>query len=190
MLSNGVNIALLTTNPAGTALMNTLLEKSLLIAPAIGNATPLGYLAGGSNAMAAFIHDPAQSSSLSLPPSITRLSDFSLILLVVDQPETGQAWLEQFRLAGVTLPILLVSSAQSAPLLTPFFDSGQLNGMVGGYPESIAYRQLSMPGSASLWVWDGYQLGILTVIVVLLFGGLLQFFLQRKPSTKDQEESR
>jgi hypothetical protein len=68
--------------------------------------------------------------------------------------------------------MFVVSSAQSAPMISPYVDSGQYQGMLVGLAGGASYEQLRQyPATASAY-WDAYQVGVLVLIVLILIGGL------------------
>jgi hypothetical protein len=67
---------------------------------------------------------------------------------------------------------LIVSSAQVAPLVRTYFESGQVSGVVSGLLGGTSFEQLSQqsgPGGAS---WTAYQLTMGAVILLIIAGAL------------------
>ncbi|MGW8179748.1 MAG: hypothetical protein ACWGQW_13465, partial [bacterium] len=87
----------------------------------------LGFLAGGSAGVLGFIENPADE-----------FSKYEAVILMTDNAETGRVWVEQLGFAKsqqpaiAGKPFIVVSSAQSAPLLQPYVSSGQVDVMVNG----------------------------------------------------------
>jgi hypothetical protein len=68
--------------------------------------------------------------------------------------------------------MLLIVSAQAEPMIRPYFDAGQIAGMVTGLADAKVYEQAyGRPGLAQVY-WNPLSYGILTVEVFLLFGGM------------------
>jgi len=77
------------------------------------------------------------------------------------------------------VPILVVSSAQSAPMIYPYYDSGQVAGIVSGlYGGAIFEQQYNngRPGLARNY-WDAYSIGMLLAMLLLVVGGLVNLGL-------------
>lgn len=148
----------------------------------------LGYLPGGITSLQEFALRPQQATGyipslrMSGQPAwehpalkgVSRVSDFALVVVLTDKYENGQAWIEQVAPALAGAPLLLVTSAQAAPLLQPYLASGQAQGMLAGLAGGEAYRDLSQgPGGASAR-WAAYQFGLLLAAGLALAGALAE----------------
>ena len=117
------------------------------------------------------------------------LNSFQRIILLTDSVENARGWMEQVRPALDPQTVLLVvSSAQAAPLGQAYAASGQAAGLVSGIQGGLAYEQLTrQPGSAGAW-WTGYQLSMLLVVILIVVGGLAggisTLFQRRKTNRK------
>ncbi|MBL8061867.1 MAG: hypothetical protein JNK32_02525 [Anaerolineales bacterium] len=146
----------------------------------------LGYLPGGQLGVRAFAQNPAESMNveISLAPAWTSgpgwgnevtLNDFAAILLITDSADAARAWIEQTQdiRSAFPIPFIVVSSAQAAPMIQPYYDSGQVNGMVSGlYGGAIYEGQYNRPGVARNY-WDAYSIGLLIAMSFVLGGGFL-----------------
>jgi hypothetical protein len=151
-------------------------------------AVNLGYLPGGTASLQEFALRPQQAVSFglmtpldgyilwSLPilKDVNQLSDFALLVVVTDQIEGGQAWIEQVQPHLGNIPMILVSSAQAAPMLEPYALSGQVQGLVKGLPGGLAFEQVSAQGGSRASTWAAYQSGLIFAVLVLLAGALFQ----------------
>lgn len=148
----------------------------------------LGYLPGGITSLQEFALRPQQATGYipalrtSGQPAwehpalkgVSRVSDFAMVVVLTDKYENGQAWIEQVAPALAGAPLLLVTSAQAAPLLQPYLASGQAQGMLAGLAGGEAYRDLSQgPGGASA-CWAAYQFGLLLAAGLALAGALAE----------------
>jgi hypothetical protein len=88
-------------------------------------------------------------------------------------------------LGGV--PMLLISSAQAAPMLEPYVQSGQVQGMISGLAGSVAYENVLQQPGAGLSNWIAFQGGIAVIIALILVGILLQLFVILFASRKAKE---
>ena len=152
----------------------------------------LGYLPGGQMGIHAFAQNPAvtapyafaQSSNLlnttltpawTLPPleGVTSLSQFAALILITDNADSARAWIEQTTSARNSIPFVVISSAQAAPMIQPYYASQQITGLVSGLYGGAVYEQnnAGRPGTARTY-WDAYSLGMLLAMVLILGGGL------------------
>ena len=149
------------------------------------NTVNLGYLAGGTSALASLAANPAYTAPYDLSgasawtqPALTglsQLSDFDAVLLISDNPENARAWIEQLGPYLGQTPFLVIASAQAGPMIQPYFQSGQIAGLLNGMQGSAGYASLS--GQAQGLVaryWDAYQSGLLLVVLIILVGNLIQ----------------
>jgi hypothetical protein len=195
-------VVLTSTLPAGSVLGETLL-KNAKITP-LAN---LGYLAGGAQTLKrlAAHTSPEQPAPLAeiVPflypggykwnefPALQGVHDitsFQRILVLTDSVETARAWVEQVQPAlGAESQMLMISSAQAAPLVRTYLESGQVRGLIGGLAGGAAYEQLSgQPGLAAA-SWTAYQLTIIAVILLIVAGAIaagLSNLLQRSKKRK------
>ncbi|WP_299027448.1 hypothetical protein [uncultured Thermanaerothrix sp.] len=144
----------------------------------------LGYLAGETAGLAAFAYQPRLGIATTLEGQsawdtqpligVDSLQDFDAILLITDSGERARGWIEQMRPSFPERPFLIISSAQAAPYLIPYVQSGQVNGVLTGLLGSILYIRLTPKvGSENLALWSAYQWGSLTITLLILLGALL-----------------
>jgi len=149
----------------------------------------LGYLPGGQMGIRAFTQNPlstasftfAQKSALepipawTLPPlaGVTSLLQFSAFIIVTDNADSARAWIEQTTFTQGTIPLVVISSAQAAPMIEPYFASKQVTGLVSGLYGSAVFEQnnAGRPGTARIY-WDAYSIGMLLAMALILVGGL------------------
>ncbi|GAB1469612.1 hypothetical protein MASR2M66_04890 [Chloroflexota bacterium] len=160
----------------------------------------LGYIPGGHLGIRAFAQAPAQTAPFdinsqpawSLPPlqNVTLLNQFAAIILITDDAEAARSWVEQTQTTRGAVPLLVVSSAQSAPMIQPYYESGQVQGLVSGlYGGAIVERQYNngSPGLARRY-WDGYSVGMLLAALFLFGGGLLNLALGLRDRAAAKED--
>ncbi|MBU4224668.1 MAG: hypothetical protein KKC71_02465 [Chloroflexi bacterium] len=146
----------------------------------------LGYLAGGPAGVLGFAQNPPVTAANSfegtpawqMPPlqGVQNLSDFAALIILTDNADTGRIWIEQ---AGPYLknsPLLMIISAQAEPMLRPYYDSGQIKGLVTGLAGGKAYEQANEPafpgpGLARRY-WDAFSLSLFLAEMMILIGGL------------------
>jgi hypothetical protein len=195
LMLRGARLTMLSTSPTGPALADRLLARTR---QAHGyqygeHFINLGYLPGGATGILNFVLDPAGTMPMAAdnrpawlqPPlaGVGGFSDFAAVIVLTGSSETGRLWLEQ---AGPYLsgtPLLMVVSAQAEPLLRPYYEAGQLQGMVGGLGGGAAYEQSTGRSGLSRRYWDAYSIGLTVVVFVLLVGlawHLLTFLQPRR----------
>jgi len=142
----------------------------------------LGYLAGGPAGVLDFAAEPSVAAPftvdgqnawlLSPLQGIQKLSDFALILILTDDADTGRVWIEQ---AGPELgatPMAMVISAQAEPMIRPYYDSGQIKGLVTGLAGGHAYEQaLQRPGLGGKY-WNAFGVAMLVAEIMIVVGAI------------------
>jgi hypothetical protein len=183
-------LTLISTSPTGPALAEHFLQTTLPGAKLqSGQAyVNLGYLAGGPTGILDFASWPSKAAPFAwstdpkvdgynawaMPPlqGVVAISDFKAIFVLTDSADTGRNWIEQ---AGPFLggtPMLMVISAQAEPMMRPYFDSGQLKGLVTGLAGGKAYEQsVQHPGLGQAY-WNPFSTGLLMAEISLLVGGI------------------
>ena len=143
----------------------------------------LGYLPGGQMGIRAFAQNPMVSSPFDMSLSsawdsiplegISSLSQFAALIVVTDDAEAARTWIEQTESARGAIPFVVISSAQAAPMIQPYYESQQISGLVSGLYGGALFEQYNAgrPGSARAY-WDAYSLGMLLAMALVLVGGL------------------
>lgn len=144
----------------------------------------LGYLAGGTASLQEFALNPRQAAKYGLEPDrngtelwnspilqgIQNVKDYSAVIVLTDSNDTGRAWVEQVQPVLENTPLLMVSSAQAAPLIQPYLQSGQVQGMLAGLQDGMTYSQMvEVPGESVVY-YNSYQSAISVVIALVLLG--------------------
>jgi hypothetical protein len=148
----------------------------------------LGYLPGGQMGVRAFAQNPAAAAlmDVSLQPAwtsaplegVTSLSQFAALILITDNADAARAWIEQTESARGNVPFVIVSSAQAAPMIQPYYESRQIHGLVSGLYGGALFegQNAGRPGFARAY-WDAYSLGVLLAMLLVVGGGLWNFAL-------------
>ena len=178
------NVFVASTIPAGPVLGEMLLSQA-----SITPVASFGYIAGGTHALKmmgaiATTEQPAPLQQVIPFPygqgwndaalqGIKDITGFQRIIVLTDSLENARAWVEQVQPGlGPQTQILIVSSAQVAPLVRTYLESGQVSGVVSGLIGGTSFEQLSQqsgPGGAS---WTAYQLTMGAVILLIIAGAL------------------
>ena len=189
------NIAAISIVPAGPILAEdayaaAVPANSLLQPIDQGEFVNLGYLPGGLVSLREFSLQPLQASTYGLQSAadglspwsqpalqgISRLSDFAMVIVITDSLETGRAWIEQVQPSLGKIPLLLVTSAQAGPMISPYLFSGQANGVIAGFPGNLVYEQLLNNGIGDPTNFLAYRTGMYILLVALIIGIFLKIF--------------
>jgi hypothetical protein len=195
LLLQNPRLALLSTNPTGPALAEHFFQDTITSPLVAGQQyVNLGYLAGGPSGVLFFAISPTKAAYFTLdgqpawqtPPltGIQRLSDFAAIIVLTDNADSGRTWIEQSGAFIGTTPMLMVISAQVEPMILPYYDSGQIKGLVTGLAGGEAYDQtfIRKDGQTSLAnrYWNSFSAGILVVEILIIIGALQSGILARR----------
>jgi hypothetical protein len=203
LISKQTLLVTISTIPAGPILADQLINAALQASrqPASylkDKTVNLGYLAGGMTSLQEFAKRPQQAAPYALDSTNTGLSpwggpilqgvntiqDFASVIIITDNAEVGRAWIEQLQPKLGNVPMLMVVSAQSAPILQPYFGSRQVQGLISGLPGSMAYEQIrQVPGLANSY-WGAFQAGLSMAVAFIalgiIFQGIAALFTPRK----------
>jgi hypothetical protein len=185
MLRN-IPIALLSTNAVGTTLMEGILNQSqarITSYDLANRVVNFGYLAGGSVGIQSLTADlpNALPFDVALNPAWTNpllqnvhsLSDLGAVVVVTDDADTGRYWVEQISSSLNGVPLILVTSAQAAPMLQTYYASGQVSAVVAGISGGSAYEQIMQLQGNSSYLFGSYQALTLLVAALIFVGGVV-----------------
>jgi hypothetical protein len=193
LLSKGVPLALISTSPTGPILAEHFLQTTPLVKDyqyQSGNQyINLGYLAGGPAGILDFANSPTEAVTVGMNgqpvwgagplQAIQKLSDFAAVIILTDNADTGRYWIEQAGPRLGSTPMLMFISAQAEPMIRPYFDSGQLKGLVAGLSDAKVYEQSNQNlGPTHQFgldnqYWDSFSVGMLVAELIILAGGLM-----------------
>jgi len=163
----------------------------------------LGYLPGGAAGIQVFANDPKGTLGKDLKKGdlwassalqgvananddgTIRLSNFAALIILTDNPDTGRMWIEQASQALNKKPMLMVISAQAEPMIRPYANSGQIQGLISGLAGGIAYQQ--QPNS----YWGCYGVGMIAAELLILIGGvwaMIEHFRARRMEQQQEED--
>lgn len=195
-LSRNLPITIMSTNLFGSVIMEEYardLLKEINPAPG-GGIVNLGYLPGGTIGLMSLAEDWKKalpyttelqvSGDVPMLKSLGRLSDFGGVLVFTDSAETAKAWVEQVAPALGSTPLLMVVSAQAAPMLQPYYDSGQVDGIISGVYGALVFDRLAQNSQSPGSLFASYQLTLLAVAMLILVGGLSYFIFKSMSSDK------
>jgi hypothetical protein len=126
-------------NPQGSMLARTVLNNL----PDL-HYTDLGFAPGQVNGVQSLL---------------AKAGDVKLIIEVAASPETVRWWAEQLKANRSTVPLVAGVSAGAEPLAVPYLQSGQVKGLVSGFPGAVAYLNATgMMNTYSQDQIDDYQI--------------------------------
>ena len=197
LAENDTRLTVISTSPTGPILAESLLAKAGVDPAFVVN---LGYLAGGSTGLQSFSLAPLQAAPATLQgqlapwnsgtlAGITRLSDFSAVVVLTDDPDKGRNWVEQVQPALDGKPLLMVSSAQAAPLLLPYYNSGQVQGILSGIAGAAGYESLTQSSGTASLLRGSYQYGMLLTALLIMAGSLITGIITSITRSKAEKEA-
>lgn len=209
LMSKQQRITVISTVPAGPALAEDLLLQAWLsqqdrVTDYMNTHTiNLGYLPGGITSLKEFALRPQQAAHYGLTTThdglipwdhpaldgVSKLTDFAAVIVISDSVESGRAWVEQVQPSLGSTPMLLISSAQSAPMMEAYVQSGQLSGMLSGLAGSVSYEKLTQQPGTGHSYWIALQGGLAVVVALILVGILLELFVTLVASRRTQSEA-
>ena len=144
----------------------------------------LGFLPGGSTGVLGFIENPTDE-----------FSKYEAVILMTDNAETGRVWVEQLGYAKsqqpaiAGKPFIVVSSAQSTPLLQPYVSSGQVDIMVNGLSDAAKYENMnnSRPGIARSY-WDAFGVGLTMAVIAMIIGSVWSVLMRISEQRAEAEQ--
>ncbi len=148
--------------------------------------TNFGFIPGEAAALQALALSPAGTASLSAA-NLSRLEmapdasveSFDLVVEFTAETGASREWIEQIATRWQA-PLLVAASGAVGPVLEPYVQSGQVNALMTGYPDALAYEGLrGQAGPATAQEFPQSLVHLLFGIIVLL--GLARS-LRRAPS--------
>jgi hypothetical protein len=188
--AKGARLALISTSATGPALAEHFFNSASLVNSHQYKSGEqyinFGYLAGGPTGIAYFAASPSTAMPATVDggsawtttalQGVLQLKDFLAVIILTDNADTGRNWIEQSgRYLGQT-PMIMIVSTQAEPMIRPYFDSGQLKGLVSGLVDAKTYEQkYNRPGLAGHY-WDSFSLATLVAELLIAFGAIWSAF--------------
>lgn len=189
MLKNSY-LSIISTNPNGSLLATKLIQDTASQSNTydFNNMANFGYLPGGQNGVQSFIQSPTDTITLDTnnesiweKPALADISTFShfdAVLIITDDSESAKTWIEQIHLLKPGTTTLVAATVQALPLLKPYVDSNQIDGMVGGLYGSYSYSDLIQSDTAlHAQYWKMQKAGITVFMIIFLLGGIWQLIV-------------
>jgi hypothetical protein len=186
LMRRNLNLVILSSTPSGSTLMTQLIQNAaknvagydlsthaIILGYLPGGATGVQLLAGNPRAAMPYTHTLDVAWNSDILQSVNSLSDFGALIVLSDKSEGSRTWVEQIQPGLGKMPLMFVVSAQAAPLLQPYYQSGQVSGYIAGYYGSLSYEQMLQQSTGVLSHLGGFQSAILLAAVMILIGGLV-----------------
>jgi hypothetical protein len=203
ILQRAPRLSLISTTPTGPGLAEHFMRlentQASIYYQAGKQFINLGYLPGGAAGVLAFASNPVMTKTLSINgenawetpvlQGVSHLSDFAAIILLTDDVETARIWIEQTETARKDTRFLVISSAQSGPMILPYLQSGQIDAMITGLNGGAPIEQYNggRPGTARRY-WDAYGFGLLTALAMIALGSLWSLISGLRERRREQGE--
>ncbi len=203
LMDHQVRMVVLSTNPQGT-LLSFDLRDTLQAGGYQGRGFDyvlLGYRPGGEMAlrsMAQNFYETLQSDfqgldatrgGLAIDPDtrewfLNTLADLSLIVVMADQPQDVQGWIEQIHTSVEDVPLVFLLPFETAPVVQPYLRDPQVFQLVGKQ-DAIYYQAMRTNDQHNITMTyaSGQQHFAVLVFVILVFvGGMVSVLLHSRPS--------
>jgi endogenous inhibitor of DNA gyrase (YacG/DUF329 family) len=186
LLSKQARLTLISTSPTGPALAEQFIQQTTLINihqyQSGEQYVNLGYLAGGQAGVLYFALDPqeAASDTTNGQPAwetkplqgVQSIRDFKALIILTDNADTGRNWIEQAGPYLGSTPMIMVISAQAEPMLRPYFDSGQIKGLVTGLVDAKLQEQANSTPGLAYHYWGSFSLAVLVAEILIVIGAV------------------
>ncbi len=173
LVSKDSDISLISSSVSGAILQRQLLGE--IHALEMDSTHDLGYFPiGAYGAFGLGMVTSANWQMVGLPESPKSLPDggFDSILILSDTAEGVRTWIEQLTVLMPNTPINLVVTSQSMPMLVPYFDSGQITGMVSGLNDGVILESELSTGILIGNRRRAYQVGLVMLAAVMVIGAV------------------
>jgi hypothetical protein len=196
LIARQAGIVTLSTDPQGTLLSLDLQDRLRAAGYERGGVDDLflGYLPGGDLALRRLAQNFGASvrrdfagrdtsdsvfvtGQLKGRPALDTLDQVALIVVLADETQDVQGWVEQVHSRAPQVPMALVVPAEAGPVLQPYLTSNRLMPLIG-QDDALAYgAQLTQiapaAGQQLAQLIGARNLGLLAFVLLALGGGLV-----------------
>lgn len=206
LMSRHAYLTLVSTSATGPALaerfISTLNQNSSHLDQTYTAYTNFGYIPGGSIGLHSLVGSLRQTLPYDLQGvdiwagedlrNVIQLTDFGMLVILVNDPEIARAWIEQTAtiLNQNGIPLVMVTSAQAAPLVQPYFaaEPQQVQGLVVGMAGGAVYEDTLASSGPARRSWDAYSLGLIASVFVILAGAALEMMVKAFGVEKERKQ--
>jgi hypothetical protein len=207
LMSKNARMAFVSTLPTGVLMSERMMDAQNRIRPVKytnrHEYVDLGYLPGDAAGIQVFAETPNMlgddyqfenlwKTVAGLDQIGNKLSNFDAAIVLTDNPDTGRIWIEQAGRALGASPMLMVVSAQAAPMIQPYYNykSGQVKGLVSGLAGGVLYEAATNQsnGKAGISSWASYGAGMIAAELLIVIGAV--WALVQRLRTRRAEQNR
>jgi hypothetical protein len=177
-------VTTISTNPNGVLVSDNILNNASLKVPAYNfseRVINLGYLPGNYLGIQSFLANPQNTAPYDINKhkvwsethlsNLKSIADFDLFILITDNTDNAKLWIEQIELMHPEIGFIVISTTQSTPLLKPYINSNQIDGMLGGITGGFAFSLLDKSDTTEFnRYWNLSQISVSVIIMFLLLG--------------------
>ncbi len=170
LAANGSPVVTVSQSAAGTAVTQRLAAGYPTLGLLPGQSVGLRQLGDCLAGKTACTTLAGKTLTGTMPQS---LADVELIIVLTGERDSLVDWLEQVALSG-DIPMVAGVTQSLAPVALPYLDTAQLEGIIGGLPETAVYQQELLnqtPDNTIMRQLSSQTLAQLLVAVLLLVGG-------------------
>jgi hypothetical protein len=150
----------------------------------------LGYISGGETAVKSYITDPVNAyvtdqrgNKVADLPIMQRIKTFSDFAYIIDFQTGNPGYTDFLRQMPPGMKYAAGIVTVSVPNVMPYYDSGQLAGLLQGLRGAAEYEVLlGMPGEGAARM-DAQSLGHVVIILSIIIGNIAYFFTRKKPGS-------
>ncbi len=130
-----------------------------------------------------------------IPPGCKAISDFDLFVIVTDSSDTGRAWIEQVQPLLEDKPLAMVLTAQTEPLVRPYYetDQRQVSGLISGMSGGASYQAISGGVGPAIESLASFKLGGAVAAILMLVGAVTSalsgIWLRERAAAKGKTKS-
>lgn len=192
LMLRGAQIAFISTNPSGplqAERLVSIVNQRYAHTYTGEQITNLGYISGGRAGILAFASTPRQLAPFTFDTEnnpwvggslqgVSEASDFSLTMIITENADNARMWIEQYQPELESKPLIMVLSAQAAPIIRPYYAGSpqQVQGIVSGMAGAAAYENLLGRVGIARSQWGAFSLGVLAACILILVGGIINVF--------------
>jgi hypothetical protein len=158
VLQRGVSLSIISSSVSGTLLAGKFIDE--LEGGDSLEVVDLGYFP--TAAYGAY--------DLAFGGSTFQGQDFDGVMILSDGYDGARVWIEQLSTMMPDVPLGLLVTAQTGPMLLPYWESDQVTGMVSGISEAAGVDAALSGESFIAGYWRAYQVGVFMLIALLVIG--------------------